>query len=114
MYFTYILRCEDNSLYTGITTDLERRMEEHFSKGEKCAKYTYRHTPKKLEAAWKSETRALASKLEFNIKKLTKIQKEDLIVKKETIKSLLSDKIDSKLYRRVSIKKFIGEENEKN
>lgn len=113
MYFTYILRCEDNSLYTGITTDLDRRMEEHFSKGEKCAKYTYRHTPKKLEAAWKSETRAIASKLEFNIKRLTKQQKEDLVAKKETIRSVLSEKVDSKLYRRVILKKKIGENNEK-
>ena len=31
MYYTYVIRCEDNSLYTGITTDLERRMKEHFS-----------------------------------------------------------------------------------
>ena len=111
MYFTYIWRCEDNSLYTGITTDLDRRMEEHFSKGEKCAKYTFRHTPKKLEAAWKSETRALASKLEFNIKRLTKVQKEDLIAKKENIKSLLSEKLDSKSYRRVTLK--TGEDNGK-
>ena len=44
-----MLRCEDNSLYTGITTDLERRMTEHFSKDAKCAKYTYRHTAKRLE-----------------------------------------------------------------
>ena len=42
-YYTYILRCTDNTLYTGITTYLERRMEEHFSQNEKCAKYTKRH-----------------------------------------------------------------------
>ena len=35
MYQTYILRCTDHSLYTGITTDLERRMEEHFSRRRK-------------------------------------------------------------------------------
>ena len=32
MYYTYMLRCENNSIYTGITTDVKRRMEEHFSK----------------------------------------------------------------------------------
>ncbi len=32
MYYTYMLRCQDNSIYTGITTDLERRMKEHFSR----------------------------------------------------------------------------------
>ncbi|MBQ3573901.1 MAG: GIY-YIG nuclease family protein, partial [Clostridia bacterium] len=38
MYYVYMMRCSDNSLYTGITTDLERRFEEHKSK--KGAKYT--------------------------------------------------------------------------
>ena len=52
MYYTYMIRCEDNSIYTGITTDLNRRMEEHFTKTEKCAKYTFRHDAKKLERAW--------------------------------------------------------------
>lgn len=32
MYYTYVIRCIDNSLYTGITNDLERRMNEHFKK----------------------------------------------------------------------------------
>ena len=43
MYFVYILRCEDNTLYTGITNNLEKRMNEHFSKSKECAKYTKSH-----------------------------------------------------------------------
>jgi putative endonuclease len=35
MYYTYMLRCKDNSIYTGITTDIERRMEEHRRKIKK-------------------------------------------------------------------------------
>ncbi len=35
MYYTYILRCEDNSLYTGITTDVKRRLEEHKTQSKK-------------------------------------------------------------------------------
>lgn len=35
MYYTYMLRCEDDSIYTGMTTDIKRRMEEHFSRAEK-------------------------------------------------------------------------------
>ena len=58
----------DNSIYTGITTDIERRMQEHFSKDKKCAKYTSRHTAKKLECVWRTENRVLASKLEYHIK----------------------------------------------
>lgn len=99
MYYTYILRCQDNSLYTGITTDLTRRMQEHFSAGEKCAKYTLRHKPKKLEIAWQSENRVLASKLEFHIKKsLTKTQKEALIKNPEKLEEFLGEKIDVTCY----------------
>ena len=79
MYYTYMLRCEDNSIYTGITTDLERRMKEHFEKEEKCAKYTRRHTAKKLECAWQSENRILDSKLEYAIKHISKQEKENII-----------------------------------
>lgn len=98
MYYTYCLRCQDDSLYTGITTDLNRRMQEHFSGGAKCAKYTMRHKPKKLEMAWQSENRMLASKLEFHIKTLTKSQKEELIKNPEQLEKFLGQKIDSKLY----------------
>lgn len=79
MYYVYMLRCIDDSIYTGITTDVERRMKEHFEKDKKCAKYTYRHTALKLEAVWKTKNRMFASKLEYQIKKLSKSQKEELI-----------------------------------
>ena len=102
MYYTYMLRCKDNSIYTGITTDLYRRMKEHFSKDEKCAKYTLTHTAEKLECAWKTENRVLASKLEFHIKRLTKSQKEELILK-NNLEELLLDKIDCYKYERFNI-----------
>ncbi len=92
MYYTYMLRCEDNSIYTGMTTDIERRMTEHSSKGGKCAKYTLNHTAVKLEAAWKSENRSLASKLEYYIKTLSKVQKEELI-KNKRLQNFLAEKI---------------------
>lgn len=96
-YYIYMLRCMDESIYTGITTDIERRMKEHFEKSEKCAKYTFRHTAKKLEKVWETGNRSLASKLEYNIKKLTKIQKETLM-KKENLEEILGNKIESELY----------------
>jgi len=86
MYYVYMLRCEDNSIYTGITTNVERRMEEHFNKLEKCAKYTKTHTAKKLEVTWEVETRKEASKLEYYIKTLTKKQKEELIKDKNKLR----------------------------
>lgn len=105
MYYTYILRCKDNSLYTGITTDLERRLKEHKEKGEKTAKYTLRHEAVKMEIAWESENRVLASKLEFNIKKLTKKQKEELIKNPKLLSELLGDKIQSELYSKIRAEK---------
>ena len=100
MYYTYMLRCQDNSIYTGITTNLERRMEEHFSKSEKCAKYTFTHSAKKVEAAWKSENRVLASKLEYRIKQLERKEKEALINDNNTFEQLLSNKIEVSMYQR--------------
>ena len=99
MYYIYMLRCEDNSIYTGITTNLENRMKQHFTK-ENCAKYTYTHTARKLQAAWETENRVFASKLEYYIKKLKKIQKEELIIK-NNMEELLSAKIDANKYKKI-------------
>ena len=101
MYYTYILRCKDDSLYTGITTDLKRRLKEHKEKGDKTAKYTLRHEVIKMEIAWESENRVLASKLEFNIKKLKKQQKEELIKNPKLLEVFLGEKIQSQLYVKV-------------
>lgn len=101
MYYTYILRCKDNSLYTGITTDLERRLREHKEKGEKTAKYTLTHTAIKMEIAWESENRVLASKLEFNIKRLEKKKKEELIKNPKLLNDFLGDKVQTELYLNV-------------
>lgn len=97
MYYTYMLRCENNSIYTGITTNVKRRMEEHFSKDPKCAKYTKSHKPQKLECVWESENKILASKLEYRIKSLTKMQKEDLI-KNQKLERYLLEKIECEKY----------------
>lgn len=99
MYYIYMLRCEDNSIYTGITIDVDRRMKEHFSKGEKCAKYTLRHNAKKLERVWQTENRVLASKLEYHLKKLSKAQKEELIKNNNLLDELLIDKIEPDKYK---------------
>lgn len=79
MYYTYILRCEDNSLYTGITTSLERRMKEHAARGKKCASYTRSHKYKTIETAFQSDSREAAGRLEYLVKKLDKARKEKLV-----------------------------------
>ena len=98
MYYIYMLRCKDNSIYTGITNDINRRMEEHFNKYKKCAKYTFTHTAKKLEQVWVTEDRKLASKLEYHIKRLSKEQKENLVKNKKFDKILSNEKIDFDKY----------------
>lgn len=98
MYYTYMLRCENNSIYTGITTDIKRRMEEHFNKNPKCAKYTKSHKAIKLESVWKSENKVLASKLEYRIKALNKKQKEELI-KNNNLEKYLSQKLECDKYK---------------
>lgn len=100
MYYTYMLRCEDNSIYTGITTDVERRFKEHISRDKKCAKYTSKHFAKKIESVWQSEDRALASRLEYYIKTLSKKEKEELILK-NNLEELLLEKIDYNKYTKI-------------
>ncbi len=75
MYFLYILRCADNSLYTGITTNIPRRIREH-SFGNKGARYTRSRLPVSLVYSKKFRTRSLAQKEEYRIKQLTKGEKE--------------------------------------
>lgn len=103
MFYTYMLRCEDNSIYTGITTDLKRRFEEHKTKNEKCAKYTKRHQVVSMIAAWETDSRVNASKLEYHIKHLTKIQKEKLVENDALMPNFLGEKIDVKNYERILV-----------
>lgn len=112
MYYTYMLRCQDNSIYTGITTNVERRFEEHCFKKEKCAKYTRNHAAKKIESIWQSDNRILASKLEFHIKTLSKKQKEELILNNNLVE-LLSEKVDCSKYVRIEINKIFKKTYEK-
>ena len=97
-YYIYILRCTDNSLYTGITTDVKRRFEEHTSGKCQGAKYTRSRKPVSVEAVWQCCTRSDASKLECALKKLTKAQKEKLIAENDFFEIVFSDKLDISLY----------------
>ena len=91
MYYTYMLRCADNSIYTGMTNDLNKRINEHLTKDKNGAKYTKSHNAVKLESAWKSKDKSLACKLEYQIKTLSKMQKESLINGEKLIKLFPND-----------------------
>jgi len=84
MYYLYILRCADDTLYTGITVDLKRRVEEH--NGSKLgAKYTKARRPVELIYSRKFRTRSSASKEEFRIKTLNREEKLEIIKKKDGV-----------------------------
>lgn len=103
MYYVYILRCLDQSLYTGITTDVKRRFQEHKQQSQKGAKYTYVHIPVEIVAVWTCGNRSQASKLEYWIKKLSKSQKEKIIVSEKCFKEFLEDKIEVNDYQFITI-----------
>ena len=103
MYYTYMLRCSDNSIYTGITTDVQRRFDEHAGRlPGKCARYTGSRQAVKIEAVWASESRETASRLEYYIKKLPKAKKEELIAVPESFAKNLGSKLDISAYELVN------------
>jgi len=77
-WFVYILSCHDNSLYTGITTDLERRLTEH-NETNKGARYTRARRPVKLVYSEPALDRSAASKREAQLKSLPIHKKRALI-----------------------------------
>lgn len=79
MYYVYIVKCVDGTLYTGITTALARRVEEHNS-SPKGAKYTKNRRPVTLVYSEEHIDRSAASKREYKIKnKMTRVEKLALI-----------------------------------
>lgn len=80
-YIVYILRTSSNTLYTGQTNNLEKRIKEHKNKNSRSAKYLRPFTSFELVLTETYETRKEAMQREAEIKKLTKSQKEELIIK---------------------------------
>lgn len=78
-WYVYIIRCANNSLYTGIASDIQRRFREHVDQKAKCAKYLRGKQPLKLVFQLCVENKSAALKIEAQIKRLTKTAKEDLI-----------------------------------
>ncbi len=77
MYYIYFLTCHDQSIYCGITTDLDRRLIEH-NESKKGAKYTRSRRPVKLSWYTTRETRSEALRLEYSLKQLTRQDKLNL------------------------------------
>lgn len=77
MYYLYLLECADGTLYTGITTDLNRRLKEH--NGSRGAKYTRTRQPVQLRYSQAHKNRSEAQQAEAKLKKRTRAHKLKLI-----------------------------------
>lgn len=82
--YVYILKCSDGTLYTGWTTDVDRRLKKHNSGNG--AKYTRARLPVQLKYYEQFETKQEAMKREYEIKQLTRKQKLEIISKASTKK----------------------------
>ncbi len=78
LWYVYLLRCNDNSLYAGITTNIERRLHQH-NHTKLGAKYTRAKRPVTLAFIETAVDKSAAGKREYQLRKLTKIQKEQLV-----------------------------------
>jgi len=76
-HIVYVLECADGSLYTGYTTDLERRVAEHDA-GD-GAKYTRGRTPVELRYHERFDSKSAAMSREYEIKQLSRAEKERLV-----------------------------------
>lgn len=81
MHHVYVLECDDGSLYTGYTTDVERRVAEHDA-GD-GAKYTRGRTPVELVHVESFDCRSAAMSREYEIKQLSRLEKERLVFEEE-------------------------------
>ncbi len=88
VYSLYIVRCADDSLYTGIAADVERRLAEHAS-SSRGSKYLRGRGPLRLEFAETVGDRAKASALEYRVKQLGRARKEALIRGQGSLRDLL-------------------------
>ena len=79
----YVIRCANNSLYCGITNDIDRRFSEHQSMGKKTAKYLRGKGPLQLVYAYEVGDRSAALKLEASFKALPKHDKERIVRSKK-------------------------------
>jgi putative endonuclease len=96
-YHVYILRCQDNSLYTGIARDWHKRYTEHLE--GRGAKYTRSRKAESIEGVWEVLGRSEACKVEYFIKSLPKNKKELFLLEDEMLVKEVFERL------RVEIKK---------
>ena len=88
----YIVRCADGTLYTGIATDVEKRLAEH-ADGSRGARFLRGKGPLEIVFAAPAGDRATASRLEYRVKRLTRRQKLELVAGERQLCDLLADQL---------------------
>lgn len=88
-WHVYLVRTRQGTLYTGIATDVSRRLSEHERAGERASKYLRSRGPLELAYQTKIGTRSLALKVERSVKKLTREQKEEIVTTTPAAEKLL-------------------------
>ena len=86
-WYVYLIRCADDTLYCGITNDLSARLSAHVA--GTGAKYTRGRGPLELVASRRCREKGLALKIEYQIKQLTRLQKDALIAEPSRIESIV-------------------------
>ena len=96
MWSIYMIRCGDNSLYTGISNNVPKRFEVHQSGSSRAAKYTRKRHPLQLVFSAVIGDKSAASRAEYRLKKLSKKNKELLVAGKASLLNLgiIETKID--------------------
>lgn len=79
-WHVYMVRCADGSLYTGVATDVARRVREHNTNDRLAARYTRSRRPVALVYHVRVATRSAALRREYRIKGLRRAQKEELVM----------------------------------
>jgi putative endonuclease len=92
-FYTYVLHCSNGSLYTGWTSDLNQRIENH--NAGKGAKYTRANRPVKLAVSWVLDSKVDAMRLEWKIKHMNRAAKLRLISDPSLCTNLLADDLVS-------------------
>lgn len=90
-WHVYMIRCGNGALYTGVTTDVDRRFAEHQSSGPRAAKYLKGRGPLHLVLRVDAGDRGTALRLEHRIKRLPKTQKKTLIQHPESLQEIVGD-----------------------
>jgi putative endonuclease len=88
-WFLYLIRTRHGTLYTGITTDVDRRLAEHEGEGVRGSKYVRSRAPLQLVYRAKIGSRALAQQAEWCTKRLPKRKKEEIVAAHPATRELL-------------------------